>query len=93
MLSLLAMADLRGVNDLVDNVLVVNEEQVESREVPMVAAIAAFMIPVLRVQFFVINKIIFFSPMTWRAWLLTYLSTTYVSSHRDGHLPPWLPRF
>jgi hypothetical protein len=44
MLLLLAMANLRGVINLVRNTLVVNEEQVESREVPMVAAIADFMI-------------------------------------------------
>jgi hypothetical protein len=51
MLSLMVMADLRGVIDLVRNALVANEEQVESREVPIVAAIATFMIPVLAVLF------------------------------------------
>ena len=47
----MVMADLRGVIDLVRNALVANEEQVESREVPIVAAIATFMIPVLAVLF------------------------------------------
>ena len=51
MLSLMVMADLRGVIDLVRNALVANEEQVESREVPIVAAIATFMIPALAVLF------------------------------------------
>lgn len=51
MLLLMVMADLRGVIDLVRNALVANEEQVESREVPIVAAIATFMIPVLAVLF------------------------------------------